>query len=182
MKSFTALPWIAAPAICLAVGVYAMGEHHEHKDHKDHEGHHQADHDGEHHSDHAGEAGWFDPEHCDICKPMHERPDVMITMKWDAHKIVNGMLMTTSVPEEKKADFYIVIKKMHTQGQGENSKLCGFCKGLGEVIEAGARVEEVKTDFGMITVVSATDPVVISKIHAVADRSIKEMAKMVAGH
>lgn len=167
MKSLTALSWIAAPTICLAVGAYAMGEHHEHKDHHDH---HQGDHDGE--------PGWFDPEHCDICKPMHERPDVMRVMKWDTHKLTGGMLMTTSIPEEKKADFYAICETMHTHAQGHHSKLCGFCKGFGGAIEAGAQVEELKTDFGMITVVTATDPATIAKIHAVADRSIEEMAKM----
>lgn len=123
-------------------------------------------------------AGWFDPEHCDICRPMHERPDVMGTMKWDVHKLDAGMLMTSSVAAEKKEAFYAICKAMHAKAPAADSAMCGFCAGFGGLIQAGAKVEELKTDSGMITVITATDPVTVEMIHAVADRSLDEMAKM----
>lgn len=132
-------------------------------------------------ADPAGDQpGWFDCANCDICQPIAERPELMKDMKWEIHKLAGGMLMTTSVPADVKKDYYAMNAEMHANASGAVAKQCGFCAAFGGLVQAGAEVEEVKTDFGMITLVTSGDAAAVAKIHAVADRSTAEMAKMAA--
>lgn len=156
MKRFMTTRSLGPLALLLAVGASVLAEHHEH---------------GE-------KPGWFDPAHCDVCRPMHERPDLMQAMKWESHKVANGMMMTTTIPADKKADFYAVCESMHSHTPQAGDQLCGFCVGYGDLLKSGAKMEEVKTDFGMITLVTSDDDATVAKIHAVADRSNAEMKKL----
>lgn len=127
---------------------------------------------------HEGKPGWFDPAHCEVCQPMHERPDLMMSMEWGTYKLKNGMMMTAVIPESKQQEFHAVCQKMHEVHPGADAELCGFCQAFGGLVAAGAKMEEVKTNFGNVTLVTSDDPQLVAKIHAMADRTIAETAKM----
>ena len=55
-------------------------------------------------------------------------------------------------------------------------ELCGFCDSYGALKQAGAKEQEITTDFGMITMLTSDDSDLVKKIHDHADRTIKEFA------
>lgn len=127
---------------------------------------------------------WFD-ESCICCKPMHDNPALMSRMKWETHKITNGLMMVAAPPEGMIDEFEATCHAMHTAA--ENAKpsdpMCGFCLSFTELAKAGAKVEEVKTGVGQMTLITSDDPAVVKKIHAHSDRTQEEMDKMaVAAH
>ena len=131
------------------------------------------------------QAGWFDAEACEICKPMSENAELMTSMKWETHKIKGGMLMVARIPEEHKKAFEAICAKMHEKGKqiatsGESADLCGFCESFGKLMQAGAKEEKVKTAFGHITLVTAMDPAAVKLIHKHAERTQEEAKKMFA--
>lgn len=134
--------------------------------------HHESDHGG-----HADKPGWFDPAHCDICQPMALRPDLLMAVKWETHKTASGMIMTSVVPEAMQSDFNAMCEKMHASKPGPDSTLCGFCVAFGDLLQAGAQMEEIKTKFGGVTLLTSDDADVVAKIHQVAERSIEESKK-----
>ena len=59
---------------------------------------------------------------------------------------------------------------------GKQMPLCGFCTSYGKLKMAGAKDEQVETDFGMIGLLTSDDPDIVKQIHAHADRTVKEFA------
>ena len=57
------------------------------------------------------ETSWFDLDHCAICKNMSDVKDLLPNIKWENHKIPNGMLSISVVPEAYK-------EKMETAHKG----------------------------------------------------------------
>jgi hypothetical protein len=133
-------------------------------------------------ADQRDEKPWFDMQNCEICKPMGEHMDVMKHVTWEAHKIDNGMLSASVVPDEDRAMVDAIHKKMHAVGEllatGKEMDLCGFCTSYAALKRAGAKEQEIKTDFGMISMLTSDDPEVVTKIHAHAHRTVKEFAAM----
>jgi hypothetical protein len=127
---------------------------------------------------------------CAVCKVIAEDPDLMESMTWECHKVESGMLCLMTVPKDKKEKFDEVHKKMKEniakvkadQAAGKEAELCSFCKGMGELEQAGAKSESVDTKTGEIYMVTATDPALIAKIHAHADQAIAEQKEMEAAH
>lgn len=119
---------------------------------------------------------WLDLENCSMCKSMGEHMDMMAECTWENHKIENGCMSASVVPEKHQAKMAEVHEKMMAVGkrleQGEKMPLCGYCVGYGELKMAGARIEEVKTDFGMVALVTSDDPELVKKIHAHTDKTI----------
>lgn len=153
---------------CLAVasfGVLAIAEHHEQGEHS------RGEHDG---------AAWFDPSNCAMCKPMADRPDVMQSVEWETHKIDAGVVMTAVVPDGKVDAYHATCDKMHATTPKPGDKMCGFCQAFGGLMQAGAKLSEVQTKFGAITILMSDDPQTVAKIHKMADRTIEETKKMEA--
>ncbi|MCZ6837220.1 MAG: hypothetical protein O7G85_15705 [Planctomycetota bacterium] len=130
-------------------------------------------------------AGWFDAAACGMCKPMTEYPELMTSMKWETHKIKDGMLMVTSIPEEHRKTFEAVCTKMQENGRqlatrGESVDLCGHCESFGKLMQAGVRQEKIMTAFGHIALVTANDPTTVELIHKHAEQSQDETKKMLA--
>lgn len=126
---------------------------------------------------------------CEICSSAMDHPQLMDTMKWETHKIDQGMLMVATVPQEHLKEFRALtkqweaaIEKVKKAGmRGDEVKLCSFCGDMGRLMQAGAKQQDVETANGSITLVTAADADVVKAIHALADKSIKlekEMAQM----
>lgn len=132
----------------------------------------------------AGEKPWLDLQGCAICKHMGAQMDMMQDVTWETHKIDNGMLNASYVPEEYRAKMAEVHQKMlGTAAQlvkGEELPLCGFCQSYGKLKMAGASSKDIPTQFGMIGLLTSDDPEVVKQIHAHADRTIAEYKKFLA--
>lgn len=121
---------------------------------------------------------------CAVCGVMASDPKLMKDMTWETHKIDNGMLCVASVPKEDKADFDAVHAKMMANiakvkaemAQGKEVKVCSFCREMGELEKAGAKQQPIATQTGSVMLITSTDPSVVAKIHAHADKAI-EMEK-----
>ncbi|MEQ8849667.1 hypothetical protein [Botrimarina sp.] len=132
----------------------------------------------EHHEDHSQSGKWFDPANCVMCKPMADKPELMHAIKWETHKLDNGAVMTAVAPKGMQDEFDAVCQKMHSKQPQPGDKLCGFCQAFGKLMREGAKVQEVDTDFGNLTLVTADDDATVEKIHEFAQRTIEETKKM----
>ncbi|MGI9457871.1 MAG: hypothetical protein ACR2NU_15000 [Aeoliella sp.] len=129
------------------------------------------------------EHGWFDAAHCTLCKPMSEHKELMMEMKWETHKIDNGLLMVASVPEEHMEVYRECCSQMdeniEVMKEGKAPEhLCGFCQSMGGLMQGGAKMEKVKTGFGTITLVTAGNEDAVGMIHKHAKRTQEEAKKM----
>lgn len=149
--------------VAVATGSFVWADHHEKGEKHDH-------------------AGWFDSASCDVCNPWSKNPQLMMSTKWETHLIKNGMLMTSVVPEEHQQAFEKVCKQCEKNHEtvGKNASMCGFCEAMGGLMAAGVQMEEVKTDFGKITLMTSDDASTVKKIHEVAKKSQEEAKKMMA--
>jgi hypothetical protein len=126
-------------------------------------------------------------EKCEICKHLAAKPDLMKNMTWETHKIDNGMLCVSTVPKEQKAEFDALNKEMTTaiekvktaEQEGKPAELCEICEGWSELTEAGAKEKEIALTNGSIHLITSSEPAVVAKIHAEADKAI-EMQKQLA--
>ena len=128
-------------------------------------------------------------EKCAVCKSM-AKPELMKHMTWETHKIENGMLCVASVPKEQKKEFDAAHQEMTkaiaavtaAAQSGQKPELCGFCQGMGELTKAGAKHQEIATKTGAISIFTSSDPAVLAKIHAQADKTIEMQKKMEQEH
>jgi hypothetical protein len=126
-------------------------------------------------------------EKCAVCKNLAANPELMNAMTWETHKIDNGMLCVSTVPKEKKSEFDALNTKMKAsieqmksdEQQGKTSELCELCKGMGELLKAGAKEKEISLENGSIHMLTSDDPAVVAKIHAEAEKAI-DMQKQMA--
>ena len=123
---------------------------------------------------------------CEVCKVLADKPELMEHMTWETHKIENGMLCVASVPKDQKKDFEAAHKQMMQsiakvtadQKAGKKVQLCAMCAGMGDLMKAGAKQQQINTATGAISLVTSSDPAVVEKIHAQADKAIAEHKKM----
>lgn len=140
----------------------------------------------------SSEGTWFDLEDCSMCKNLTAEKGLLEHMEWETHLIHNGMLSVTVVDPEYTEAFKRAMANMEETGtklmNGEQMYLCGFCTSYGGLHMAGATMEDVKTDLGLISLITANDSKTIEMIHKHGQRTIDEYAKMVeaegdhAGH
>jgi hypothetical protein len=126
------------------------------------------------------ELGWFDMQHCDMCKNMS--PELMSSMSWAQYPIDNGVLSVTTVKESalpayQKAHMDMAACQKKIQA-GEAVTLCGSCTALTNCMMKGAHYEDVQTKNGDIAVITSDDPKVVAELHAWAEKNKAEMAKM----
>ena len=125
---------------------------------------------------------WFDMENFAMCKNISSQPGLMEAMKWEVHKIDNGMLLVANIPENmdgawKKAMAGMDATKKELES-GKQLQLCGFCQAFGKAIQDGAQEENVDGSFSKIQLITSDDPEVIKQLHDIADRCSKEMKAM----
>jgi hypothetical protein len=124
---------------------------------------------------------------CAVCKNLAEKPELLKNMGWETHKIDNGMLTLTTVPEDMKKDFDEVSEKMHRSieqvtadaKQGKKVELCSFCSSMGELMKLGAKHQHIETKTGAVDMMTSDNPETVKKIHEVADKAIA-MQKQIA--
>jgi hypothetical protein len=125
---------------------------------------------------------WFDMEQCAMCKHMSMQPGLMEAMKWEVHKIDNGMLMVAYVPDNMKAAFKKAMIGMEETGKqladGKQLPMCGFCEEFGKAKMKGAREQNLESKISEITLITSDDSQVVNQLHQIADRTIKEMKLM----
>ena len=125
---------------------------------------------------------WFDMEHCAMCRPLIEAPELLHNMSWEQHDIKNGIVSVTTVREpfmkkfkEAQAKMGAVAAKMQA---GEQVELCPSCVAFGQFIMHGATVEQVDTMHGSLMIVTGDTPELVGEIQAWAQRTRDEMKKM----
>jgi hypothetical protein len=127
-------------------------------------------------------------EKCAVCKHFAAKPELMKDMTWETHKIDNGMLCVTTVPKEQKAEFDALNKEMKVaidevkaaSAAGKPAEVCHLCAGMGELMKAGAKEQEIAIPNGSLHLMTSNDPAVVSKIHAEADKAIAMQKEMEA--
>ena len=129
--------------------------------------------------------GWWDMKNCEMCKPF-ANDDLMEHVAYEVHNISNGLLMTSSVEEKYKEQFekagMEMQKVVNKLVAGEQVHLCNSCQAMNQMFMKGAKMDEVTTKTGHITIITADTPELVADIHAWADRTNVEMAKMEETH
>lgn len=121
---------------------------------------------------------WFDLKNCAMCKCMAEE-GLMESIKCETHVISNGMLMVSVIPSDKREAFAKCEKEMQATAEkltsGEKMPLCGFCQSYGELMQAGAKEQEIKSEGGVsIHLLTSDNPETVKKIHEHAKKTISE--------
>ncbi|MEZ4388940.1 MAG: hypothetical protein R3D98_15450 [Candidatus Krumholzibacteriia bacterium] len=135
---------------------------------------------------HQSASGWFDMENCAFCKNLVEDPGLLSHMTWESHEISNGAVTIATVDPAYRASYEKAGKAMETLGNkmmnGEVNpmtvKMCGHCQMFGQLMMAGARMEEVHGDLADVSLITSDNPDVVKMIHQMTERDRKEMAMM----
>ncbi len=122
---------------------------------------------------------WFDLENCSMCKHLNAESGLLDNIKWEHHLISTGMLTVTQVPEDYKEKYESASKHMQETSQqlmqGKQLPMCGMCQSMGTLFQSGkVSWESFETGVGMVSVMTSTDPDIIKKIRAHAQRTIDE--------
>lgn len=130
----------------------------------------------------SGQLAWFDLENCEVCKHIADDWNMMKHVKWETHLIDNGALSVSVVPEEFASKVKSAKQQMKAAiakvAGGEKVKCCGYCQSMGSLVSEGAKVREIASVGGDISMVTSDDPAVVAKIHEHAKRTISEHKKM----
>jgi len=141
----------------------------------------------------AGAAGWTFADHhedevknCAVCKSM-AKPELREHMTFETHKIDNGMLCVATVDKDHLKAFQTAHKELAAnaaqaeadQKAGNEVKMCGFCEGIGTLMKAGVKHQEIPTARGAVTLFTSDKPDVVAQIHQQADQA-KAMEKKMA--
>jgi hypothetical protein len=133
-------------------------------------------------------SGWFDMENCAFCQNMVKNPDLLEHLVWENHVIANGSLSITIVEPAYAAAYAEAMGAMMALGQKMHSgeldptkvKMCGHCKAYGELMMAGANVQEVDGEAADVTLITSSDPQIIANIHEFTNRTNQEMGELMA--
>ncbi len=132
----------------------------------------------------AEDKPWFDMKNCAMCSTLASKPGLLDAMTWEHFPVANGVMQVGHCPDEHKAAFMTAMGEMGKVGEkmkaGEAVNLDGYCTTFGELMMAGAKVENVQAEHSSVTLITSNDPKVIKKIHEFAQRTKDELAKMEA--
>lgn len=132
----------------------------------------------------AVEKPWFDLENCGFCKNL--LTDGLIEhLTWETFVVPTGMMEVTTVEPGWEDKYATCLATMEETGKkmmaGETVPMCGMCQSYGTMFMTN-KVEwkNFDTKAGHISLMTSTDPEVIAMVHAHAERTIDEYAKMEA--
>lgn len=126
---------------------------------------------------------WFDMDNCGFCKNLTAEEGLMehIT-KWEHHNVKNGAVSITEVDAEWMPKYMNAMKKMEETGmkmqQGEKVSMCGMCEAYGALHMKGCQWDVVESGNTVISLMWSDNEEVVAEIHALTDRTNKEMAMM----
>jgi len=132
----------------------------------------------------AEDKGWFDMANCDFCNKMSK--ELMDNMKYEQHRISNGVLLVTTFKPEFKEEFMQGMKAMEqlgmdmTAGKVTDVKMCGHCEYYGKLIQAGAHFEHISAGPAEIDLITSDNPEIQKMISIYADNNDKAMAEVSA--
>jgi hypothetical protein len=128
---------------------------------------------------------WFDMEGCSFCKHITAEEGLKEHMCFEYHELINGILSITTVDPDFQEAYERAQKSMEAVGaemmknpQAQPPYMCGHCEAYGGFIQAGVMPQHVQTAVGDILVWTSDDSTMVAKLHAFANRSMEEMAKM----
>lgn len=130
----------------------------------------------------AADAPWFDMQKCAACAPYMAEAGLMSHVQMEYHTVATGMLSLTTVPAEYEAALERAHAKCNqviasAQG-GEKVYLCNMCLDLMGLAASGAKIDQFQTSNGYVMAATSTDPALIKKLQAHAERTTTEMMKM----
>ena len=132
----------------------------------------------------ADDKPWFDLEKCAMCTGMTAQEGLMENMTWDHYLTKNGMMtvgtVTDAYKEKYEASHKTMMETVEKLKAGEEMYLCGFCTRHGELAKAGVNMEHFSTKVGDVSLMTSTDEKQVEEIHAFAQKTIDELAKMAA--
>ena len=132
----------------------------------------------------AEDKPWFDLENCSMCKGMIAQEGLMENMTWDHYLTKNGMMSVTTIAdgyrEKYDASHKTIMETVVKMKAGEEMYLCGFCTRHGELAQAGVNKEHFSTKAGDVSLMTSSDKKIVEEIHAFAQKTIDELAKMAA--
>lgn len=125
---------------------------------------------------------WFDMANCELCKHMMDDPELINHATWEHHNISNGVINITTVDKEYLDSYHAAYKAVEKTAErvmkGENVQMCGMCREYGMLMQAGAKVEYVRTERGDVMLMTSDNPEMVTKIQAWAKHNVDEMLKM----
>lgn len=128
------------------------------------------------------EKPWFDLQNCEFCKNLMTDPQLLNNTDWEHHKIDNGLVTVTTVKDEYMPSYLEAIAHMNEVGErlmkGEKVYMCGMCEAMGALMQKGIKWETIMTNHGAVEIMTSDDPELVKEIHAFADKTDAEMAKM----
>lgn len=130
----------------------------------------------------AGEGDWMDMESCGMCKHLGANMEMLEHMTWNHYDVKDGIMSVCTVEDAYAEAYAKASEAMGATGAkmmaGEAVPLCGMCTEMSGMMMAGANMEIVTTDFGNIRLVTSSDEALVTKLHAWAEKTNTEMAKM----
>jgi hypothetical protein len=131
----------------------------------------------------AQEKPWFDMENCAFCKTLTAEEGLMDHFKkWEHHNVDNGSVSISVVDKEYVPAFKRAMHNMEEVSkklqQGEMLPMCGMCEAYGELMQMGAKWDEVESDDIFVSLIYSDKADVVAAIHAMTDRTNAEMKKM----
>ena len=132
-------------------------------------------------SAYAGGKAWFDMEHCDMCRPLTQDPELLMNITWEQHNISDGIVSVTTV-EKGYLETYRKAHSMMDQvvgrmQKGEHVELCGMCSNIGSMMMKGVKQEAVITKHGDVWILTSEDPAVVTDLQKWAMKNKEEMMK-----
>jgi len=133
-------------------------------------------------------SGWFDMENCAFCKNLVKNPALLEHIQWENHTTANGSLSITIVEpayaaayDEAMGAMMALGEKLHN-GEMDPSKvkMCGHCAAYGDLMRSGVNVENVDGEAADVTLMTASDPQTVAKIHEFTNRTNREMGELMA--
>ncbi len=126
---------------------------------------------------------WFDMENCDYCSNLIAEKGLMENMpKWEHHNVKNGSMTITVVNEEYIPAYKRAMAKMEEVGKreqaGEKVNTCGMCDAYSALFMKGVQWDVVESGNTFISLMWSDNPEIVDEIHAMTDRTNKEMAMM----
>ncbi len=126
---------------------------------------------------------WSDMENCDFCAKLPK--DLMAHMKYEQHRLSNGVMIITTFPPEYKQGFDKASADMAQLGMDMQTgavdpatvKMCGHCEYYGKMMESGAKFEHVSTSAGEIDLITSDDEKILQMIKTYADNNDKAMVE-----
>lgn len=129
-----------------------------------------------------GEAKWLDPEHCYYCQPLVEDPTLLQHVHWESYPIENGVLDVTTVDpgfeEMYEKAHKGISERWEKFNPADNHPMCGACKASVEAWDPSIKMQDIKTQHGHVMLTTCDKPEVVAKLHAISERTSKEMAAL----